>query len=123
MHHLGKEEPFLSIPYLRTEFFLITSCPCCRTAEAISVCDNALIQEKLDYLRMYSELQASLINADEESSAARDAASSASALLGANGGLPEAHWGTKSAFKVLQILLALYSILSVCRFRLGSQES
>jgi len=42
---------------------------------------------------MYSELQASLINADEESSAARDAASSASALLGANGGLPEAHWG------------------------------
>uniref|UniRef100_A0A7S3EGJ5 Nuclear pore complex protein Nup85 n=1 Tax=Rhodosorus marinus TaxID=101924 RepID=A0A7S3EGJ5_9RHOD len=64
-----------------------------RTAEAISVCDNAQIQEKLDYLRMYSELQASLINADEESSAARDAASSASALLGANGGLPEAHWG------------------------------
>mmetsp|Transcript_5339 Transcript_5339/g.15956 ORF Transcript_5339/g.15956 Transcript_5339/m.15956 type:complete len:637 (-) Transcript_5339:645-2555(-) len=63
-----------------------------RSAEAISVCGNHALQEKLEYVRLYSELQASLIAAEEDENAAHDAATLAATLLGANGGLPEKHW-------------------------------
>lgn len=54
---------------------------------------NESLQSRLEYVRLYSELQASLLASEDDTSAALDAATIASQLLSASGGLPDRHWG------------------------------